>query len=349
MPSSSDNNEQKFYADAGIHGEFCFKEIIFPGLKYEMQLKRIFTSTKSEFQDIDVVDACFGKMLITDGLTQSAQFDEFVYHESLVHPALMRFARASGKPPETVMIGGGGELATAREVLRHTSVKRVVMVDIDSTVVEVCKKYLPEWGGETVCNNPRFELIIGDAHEWILNTQEVFDVIIMDISDPVEAGPGIALYTQEFYQFAVTKLNPGGVFVTQAGMASAVPDINHHKEHSTSANTMSFGPIKNTLASVFDVAMGYSTSIPSFGSDWGFVMAFNADQKESAEEEWRMPSIKTIEDLIEQQIEGGLDSMKHYDGQSHCRMFSLPRPLRLELEKDDRIMTKANPIFMFNG
>ena len=173
----------------------------------EMELRQIMVSTNSKFQKVSVIETPFGKTLITDGKTQSAQVDEFMYHETLVHPALIKAGLNRGSSdvnksnkPKKVFIGGGGELATAREVLRHKSVDKVVMVDLDEVVVDVCRKYLPEWGGDEVATNPRLELIIGDAHEYLMNCKDSFDVVIMDISDPIEAGPGVMLYTQEFYR-----------------------------------------------------------------------------------------------------------------------------------------------------
>jgi spermidine synthase len=275
--------------------------------------------------------------------------DEFAYHESLVHPSMLRSA-LMGRPPKSVFIGGGGELATAREVLRHKSVERVVMVDIDGEVVELCKKFLPEWGGETVFSDSRFELVIGDAHKWMLETQETFDVIIMDISDPIEAGPGIMLYTKEFYEHALSRLNmPGGVFVTQAGTADSVPAAHQGAgEHDTAC----YGPINITLRAVFDCVVPYSTNIPSFGGDWGFIMAFQAppgsEDKALVESEWKFPSrTDVIDNLIEQQIEGGAEKLKLYDGESHISMFSLTKALRNLLKNDTRIMTRDNPVFMY--
>ena len=110
---------------------FVFREDVAPGLILEMSLNKIYHNTESEFQQIGVIDTYFGKTLVTDGKTQSTQFDEFAYHESLVHPALLNFAHYNKRGAKTVFIGGGGELATAREILRHTSVERVVMVDLD--------------------------------------------------------------------------------------------------------------------------------------------------------------------------------------------------------------------------
>lgn len=330
-------------AKVGYH----FREDTAPGLVMEMSLKRIFHSTQSEYQQVDVIETYFGKTLVTDGKTQSAQFDEFAYHESLVHPALLKFCQVSGRAPKTVFIGGGGELATAREILRHPQVEKVVMVDLDKKVVDVSVQYLPEWGGETVKNDPRFELIIGDAYAYLLDCKEVFDAIVMDISDPIEAGPGIMLYTKELYEHAATLLSPNGIFVTQAGCADAIPPphaINGEKESTC------FGPIHNTLGEVFDCVLPYTQSIPSFGSDWGFIMAFRVPEGQDparVKKDWVSPAPSTIDSLIEQYITGGTKALKMYDEITHCRMYALPKPVRKQLAEDKRIMTKDNPVFMY--
>ena len=337
---------------------FTYSEDVAPGLSVSMTLNRIFISTFSEFQKIDVIDTYFGKMLVTDGKTQSAEFDEFAYHESLVHPSLLQSAllAGDGDKPKSVFIGGGGELATAREALRHRSVNRVVMVDLDGKVIDVCKEFLPKWGGEQVASNARFELVVGDAYDYLMNCEELFDVIIMDISDPIEAGPGIMLYTQEFYSHAKKLLTPNGVFVTQAGVADSIPP-QHANQGQT--NTSCFGPILNTLASVFDCTVPYATNIPSFGSDWGFVMAFNTPETGSAAvEDWVNISPSKLDGLIERRftdienangdgIGGPTDALKFYDGVTHRRIFSLTRPLRLSLKEETRVMTKENPVFMY--
>jgi len=110
---------------------YLFREDLAPGLILEARLNKIYHDTHSDFQQISVIDTYFGKTLVTDGKTQSTQFDEFAYHESLVHPALLNFAHCNERGAKTVLIGGGGELATAREILKHTSVEKVVMVDLD--------------------------------------------------------------------------------------------------------------------------------------------------------------------------------------------------------------------------
>lgn len=327
--------------------QFQFREDMAPGLVLEMELKEIYHSTKSPYQQVDVINTYFGKTLITDGKTQSTEFDEFAYHESLVHPALLSFCHNSGRAPKRVFIGGGGELATAREVLRHPEVEKVVMVDLDETVVDVCVKYLPEWGGEAVKNNPRLELIIGDAYEYLLNCKETFDIIILDISDPIEAGPGIMLYTKELYQHAATILSSNGVFVTQAGIADAVPAPH---ANAGQKDTTCFGPIRNTLAEVFACVLPYSQPIPSFGCDWGFVMAYGpigSKESETVTKEWGTIGKERIDTLIESQVENGEKALRMYDGITHGRMFALSKALRKQLAADTRVMTKDNPVFMY--
>merc|ERR1719230_321586 len=161
------------------------EENIEEGFRVQYKVERTLGSATSEFQHVDVMDLePFGRTLVIDGLMQSCRVDEFVYHECLVHPAMLFHPN-----PKNVYIGGGGEGSTAREVLRHKSVEKCVMVDID------------------------------DAKAWIEKSDMKFDVIIMDLDDPLEGGPCYQLYTTEFYKTIKSKLNPGGILVTQSGQA----------------------------------------------------------------------------------------------------------------------------------
>ena len=161
-------------------------------------LKKIFYEGQSEFQAIDVVElGQFGRSLILDGKIQSCETDETVYHESLVHPPLFLHPN-----PKTVFIAGGGEGATAREVLRHKSVEKVVMVDIDGMCVSVCKQHLPNHSAGAF-DNPRLELVIQDAKQYLVDYQGTFDVVICDLADPLEDGPCYLLYTEEFYTMGI--------------------------------------------------------------------------------------------------------------------------------------------------
>ena len=129
---------------------FWFDEEVTPDLSMRMRLKTLTFDEQSDFQRVQVIETAeFGKTLVLDGKTQSAKVDEYVYHECLVHPAMLLHGN-----PKRVYIGGGGELATARECLKHRSVEKVVMVDLDKVVVDICREKLPEWNGGST-DDPR--------------------------------------------------------------------------------------------------------------------------------------------------------------------------------------------------
>jgi spermidine synthase len=327
---------------------FLFKEDITDSIRLELDLISISVNTKSEFQKIQIIESVpFGKTLVLDHHTQSTQFDEFIYHESLVQFPMQAVGWALGKPDhkaKRAFIGGGGELATARELLKHSSLEEVVMVDLDSKVVDVSKKYLPEWNAGST-EDPRLKLHFTDAHAWMNRDDEAtgtFDIIIMDICDPIEAGPGIVLYTQEFYQLAKTKLRPGGVLVTQSGCAGMV---NH---------TECFTTIHNTLGTVFEHVVPYISEVPSFGSCWGFVLAFDAskvsestlsaaDCAAAGKSFVEMNAADLDARLAERVPEGKL---RFYDGVTHRGLTGLNKQLRKALRDETRVITVSNPVFM---
>lgn len=285
------------------------------------QLEYILYHEKSKFQEIAVMKTTdFGRTLTIDKRTQSAELDEFVYHESLVHPAMIAHAC-----PKSVFIGGGGEGATAREVLRHNTVERLVMVDLDDVVVEVCKKHLPEWVGGCY-EDPRMELVIGDAKAWIENSKEMFDVIILDISDPTEGGPGIALYFQSFYKTVLSKLNPGGIFVTQSGGAGLLTYME------------CFTVIHNTMRESFPQAYAYISEIPSFGSPWGFNIGVKGRGK--------LPDKDEINTRISKRVKDP-ENLRFYDGVTHQGMFGLPKYIKKDIEKEKRVLTEHEQYFSF--
>lgn len=317
-----------------------------------------------------------GKTLVLDGKSQSAKADEAVYHESLIHPAMLlhgapkrvfigggrarpRLSRRSvralnarrgrgtyilkrGRGPlsfshtklfcDFVFSETGGELASARETLRHRCVEEVVMVDLDEEVVEACKKYMPEWHGGCI-DDPRLKVHYGDARAWLISPESgLFDVIVLDISDPIEAGPAVHLYTLEFYTLIRAKLNPGGLIVTQSGPGGM---FNYGE---------CFTAINKTLNAAFDHVAPYVVSIPSFGSDWAFNIAYSADSDRPTTEQFRLRNSEVIDAQIARQITG---EQKHYDGQSHALMFSLLKCVRNGLAEETRVITEANPVFMY--
>ncbi|KAM7462774.1 hypothetical protein LguiA_030895 [Lonicera macranthoides] len=234
-----------------------YEEEIEENLRWCFALNSILHTGVTQYQDIQLLDTKpFGKALVIDGKLQSAEIDEFIYHESLVHPALLHHPN-----PKTIFIMGGGEGSTARELLRHKTVKKVVMCDIDEEVVDFCKSYLVA-NREAFCD-PRLELIINDARAELERREEgSYDVIIGDLADPIEGGPCYQLYTKSFYELTIKpKLTPDGIFVTQAGPAGVF------------SHTEVFSCIYNTLRQVFKYVVPYSAHIPSYADIWGWVMA----------------------------------------------------------------------------
>ena len=180
-----------------------------------------------------------------------------MYHEMLVHPALL-----SHPAPRRVFIAGGGEGATAREVLRHAAVEAVTMVDIDAVVCEFCERHLA--ANAAAFKDPRLTLVVDDAAAQLRAAPDgAFDVIIGDLADPVAGGPCFQLYTREFYEGVVAKkLAAGGVFVTQSGPAGVL-----------SAGEV-FAPIHHTLRAVFPRVVPLTAHVPSYADTWGWNVAF---------------------------------------------------------------------------
>jgi spermidine synthase len=294
----------------------CFSDYISPDLTMLHSIKERIYSGRSKFQSVDIINTgSFGICLVLDGKIQSSEVDEFIYHEALVHPAMLTHPR-----PEKVFIAGGGEGATLREVLAHKMVKRAVMVDIDEEVVSLCRRFLPSWH-QNAFDDSRAELHFVDARKYLEESSDKFDVIIIDLVDPLEQGPARLLYTQEFYQIVKQKLGPTGIMSVQA-------------EPSEWRNLDNFTAIANTLRNVFPIACPYQVHIPSFLGLWGFVTASQSlDPSELTPEE--------IDARISTRISKRL---KSYDGLTHQAMFTIPKHIRQQLAASKRIITDKQPI-----
>eukprot|EP00736_Rhodelphis_marinus_P003340 Rmarinus@m.547 len=304
------------------------EESIVDGLRFSYTFRSQLAYSRTKFQDVELVDTHpFGKALLIDGLCQSTEVDEFVYHESLVHPALMAHPN-----PKTVFIAGGGEGSTARECLRHKCVERVVMVDIDADVVKFCKEHLED--NKAAFADPRLTLVIDDAEKQLREWDGKFDVIICDLDDPQPGGPCYWLYTQTFYEMCKSKLNPGGVLVTQSGPCGPVT----HKQV--------FTPVHHTLKQVFSHVVGYRSHVWSFADSWGFNLAFSEDVAHS-----RMQGFTTtpedLDKVIEERIQG--QELRYYDGVCHRGMTSLPKCHRASIAAETHVYTVDNPAFISGG
>lgn len=154
--------------------------------------------------------------MMLDGITQTTEADEFIYHEMLSHVPIFAHGAAS-----RVLIIGGGDGGMLREVLRHPGVERCTMVEIDPSVVALSKEYLPNHS-DGAFDDPRADLVFADGAVFVKETTETYDVIIVDSTDPI--GPGEVLFQDTFYANARKCLNAGGILVTQNGVPFMQPD-----------------------------------------------------------------------------------------------------------------------------
>lgn len=296
-----------------------FHDYISPDLTMLHSVTEVIYSGQSKHQSIDIINTgSFGICLILDGKTQSSESDEFLYHEALVHPVMLTHTK-----PEKIFIAGGGEGATLREVLRHKSVKRVTMVDLDKEVVDICRRFLPSFHQDSF-DDPRVELHFADAREYLKKCPDKFDAAIIDLADPLAEGPARFLYTQEFYQIVKQRLKPDGIMSVQA-------------ESATWADLQNFAAIANTLKTVFAVVRPYQVHIPSFTSLWGFISASE-----------NLDPTKLVPEEIDARIRVRISKeLKSYDGLTHESMFTLPKHIRQQLAATKKITTDKEPILTY--
>jgi spermidine synthase len=283
------------------------------------RLDEVLYEGRTKYQSAQIVRSKnLGVCLVLDGKIQSSERDEFIYHEALVQPAMTAHPK-----PETVFIAGGGEGATLREVLRHKTVKKAVMVDVDQMVTSLSKKYLPEHAGKSF-EDKRTELFHVDARGFLEESKDNYDVIIIDLPDPIEEGPASMLFTQEFYKTVRDRLKENGLISVQAGSANPTELLN-------------LTAVYNTLRSVFPIVSGYATYMNSFGQPWGFCIASLKYD----------PSLLTPEEVDKNISSKALKGLKFYDGVTHRGMFSLPRYIRDAIAAQKRVITDKNPLYLY--
>lgn len=276
-------------------------------------------SGKTQYQHVDIVESeTYGRSLILDGKTQSTEKDEYIYHESLVSPAMFLHNN-----PQDVFIAGGGEGATLREVFNHKTVSEVVMVDLDEEIIKLSKMYLPNHS-KGAFEDERLKLFHTDARAYLLNSEKKYDVIILDLVDPLEEGTAYQLYTKEFYEIVNASLNEGGIMVTQSGSS----DITNFAE--------CYVPIVHTIRSVFTHVSNYQVNISAFGMPWSFTMA---SQHKFDYENCPLNSPDAVASRVH-------ETLKFYDKESHSHMFSVPKYVRDRIAIQTTINSDDNPIFM---
>jgi spermidine synthase len=276
--------------------------------------ERVVLAGRTGFQAFEIFENhLWGRMLILDGRLQSAELDEFIYHEALVQPAMLTHSN-----PQRVLVLGGGEGATLREVLRHPGVARAVMVDIDAELVGLCQEWLPTFHAGAF-DDPRTELVFADGRGWLaMQPEGAFDVIILDLPEPLEQGPALQLFTQEMYELAKSKLATGGVLAVQSGSAGLQGHL--------------MADLNATLRAVFPRVVAYAAFVPSFMDLYGFHVTGGTDLA------W--PSPTTAAARLE---ERGLTSLKWLGAEHLGALPGLPKYLESRLAQEGKVLTDARP------
>ena len=273
-----------------------FDERLHAAAWQSLEISRELHTARSDYQSIEVFEnSLLGRVLVLDGVVQTTEADEFVYHEMLTHVPIL----GHGEVAEVLIIGGG-DGGMLEEVLKH-HVSRVTLVELDRQVVEVCCQYLPSICGRAF-DDPRTNLVIADGADHVAQTDDRFDVIIVDSPDPI--GPARALFEQAFYGDCRRCLAEGGVLVTQNG----VPFFQGDEVRQTD----------RAFRALFSHSGFYCAPVPTY---YGGYMAFGwaSDSLDLAN-----PVPRTIRTRYDAQNLG----TGYYNPEIHLSVFALPNYIR---------------------
>ncbi len=274
-------------------GKNWFFETLSPDATIGLRVKNTLYKKKSKLQNIKVLDTySFGRTLVLDGIIQTTEKDEFIYHEMLTHPVMLTSSR-----PENILVIGAGDGGILREVLKYP-VKKITLVEIDKTVINLSKKYLPSIHKNSFASK-KLNLVIENGAEFVKNTKEVFDVAIIDSPDPV--GPAKILFSKKFYKNIYEILSPEGIMARQSG--STFLQENELKEN------------YKILKDIFPYVYIYTAGIPTYiGGLFSFIMASKTKKTAdlTAAGERIIKSLKT----------------KYYNRDIHRSCFMLPEYIK---------------------
>ena len=309
-------------AGSEIKADLWINEYITPWDIYSHGVTNVLAYQKTAYQEMYIVETgAYGKGLVLDGKWQSCTGDEFIYHEVLVHPAAI-----AHQNPRTALVLGGGEGATIRELLRWKTIEKVMMIDIDGEVVAACKKHLPEMH-QGAFDDPRVELVIGDALQVLDTTEKTWDIIISDLSDPIEEGPSFALFTKEYFAKLKKVLEPNGYVVIQAGPVSA-PEIKYHAR------------LINTLKTVFTHVAPMTAITSAYGAAWGFALC--SDKPIDT-----LPDIQKVDRLLGEKT---TNNFRFIDGSSNLGVMQTPVYIKKAIASETTVYTlEAPPKFFGTG
>ncbi|MCF6775276.1 polyamine aminopropyltransferase [Thiotrichales bacterium 19X7-9] len=271
-----------------------YRETLHQGYAQSFEVKNILFENKSDFQHLIIFEnPYFGRVMALDGIIQTTEKDEFIYHEMLTHTPILAHGNA-----ENVLIIGGGDGGILREVLKHPQVKAVTLVEIDQQVIEMCKQYFPNHSNGAF-EDPRVNIVIDDGLNYVNRNKDQFDVIISDSTDPI--GPGEALFTNDFYHGVKESLKDNGIFVCQNGVSFFQLD-----EVTQSAKR---------LKPLFNDVSFYSAAVPTYV---GGIMTFGYASNNTS---LRQLSL----DIITNRFESAQLKCRYYTPAIHIASFALPQ------------------------
>ncbi|MCE2027520.1 polyamine aminopropyltransferase [Sessilibacter corallicola] len=270
-----------------------YSETLYDAWGQSFAVDKVLFETHTDHQHLVIFkNSHYGRVMALDGVIQTTEADEFIYHESLTHIPLLAHGDV-----KKVLIIGGGDGGILREVCKHKNVESITMVEIDNAVVEMSREHLPKHS-DGAFDDSRFQLVIDDGANFVAETEQTFDVIISDSTDPI--GPGEVLFTQDFYGNCKRCLNPGGVLVTQNGVPFMQADelISTHERQQVHFADNTF----------------YTAAIPTYV---GGVMAFSwaSDNKDL-----RAQNLEIIKARFEQ----AELAVRFYTPELHLGAFALP-------------------------
>ncbi|OQB14143.1 MAG: Spermidine synthase [Firmicutes bacterium ADurb.Bin193] len=280
--------------------ELWFSEKHTKGVKLSIQVNKQIYSGKSDFQRIDVFESeVFGRFLTLDGIMMLTEKDEFIYHEMIVHVPM-----AVHPDPKKVLVIGAGDGGVVRELTRYNSVSEIDLVEIDGEVIEVCKKYLPK----TACrmDDPRVKIHIQDGLKYVRKCENIYDLIIVDSTDPF--GPGEGLFTKEFYGNCFKALKEDGIMVNQ------------HESPFYKDDAAAMQRAHKRIVESFPISRVYQAHIPTYPSGhwlFGFASRGYHPINDFDSAKWRALGIKT----------------RYYNTGIHLGAFTLPNYVQQLLEE----------------
>lgn len=288
----------------GAQGELLLENLNSNSV-YGFRFERRLLSQQTEFQHLELLESAdLGTTLRLDGCLMTAETEEFFYHEALVHPAAM-----AHPAPRSALIIGGGDGGALEELLKHP-LKNVTLIDLDEQVIDVSRRHLQSIN-KGALDDPRVTVRIGDGADYVENTSERYDLVLLDLTDPeTPAGP---LYTQEFFQKCKAVLAPGGAIVLHLGAPFYEPD--------------QVRELASALHNVFQHVSGYGLHIPLYGAYWALAVA--SDDLD--------PTAITSQKVQARMDQRGIDDLQYYNRDVHGALFALPTFHRRLMEVEDMV------------